>query len=100
MESGRDFLLHSPDYQCASTQLLGKAIALSTGPEALRALAVGKGPQRSRLVLGYSGWGAGKLEREVAPAGWLVAPLDPALVFAEDPGAVWERALRFAGMRL
>jgi len=100
VEPGRGFLLHSPDYQCASTQFLGTRFALSTGRDILEAIAAGKGPKQARLVLGYAGWGKGQLDQEVARADWLLTSADPALVFSATPAQVWERALRFAGMRL
>lgn len=46
-----------------------------------------------RVVLGYSGWGAGQLDAEVAAGVWVVRPGDPELVFAADTDAVWLRAL-------
>jgi putative transcriptional regulator len=34
-----------------------------------------------RMILGYSGWGAGQLEAELATGSWIPAPLDRAWVF-------------------
>ncbi|MBM3524705.1 MAG: hypothetical protein FJX57_17300, partial [Alphaproteobacteria bacterium] len=49
--------------------------------------------RRSILALGYSGWGPGQLEREIAENGWLNVPADPSLVFDETLDTKWERAL-------
>lgn len=94
------FVLHSDDYAGASTQLFRHNIALSTGPDVVQAVAKGQGPKRSLFLAGYTGWGAGQLEREMARGDWLVAPADPELIFAPDPGTVWEKALERAGVSL
>ena len=52
---------------------------------------------RLRLVLGYSGWGAGQLEAELAEGVWLPAAPDPAHVFVGDGEALWRRVLRSIG---
>lgn len=48
--------------------------------------------------LGYSGWGAGQLEEELAEGSWLFVEFDEALVLDEDPDAQWERALERLGV--
>lgn len=100
VEMNRGFVLHSDDYTGASTQLFQRGLALSTGPDVVRAVAEGHGPSRTKFLAGYTGWGAGQLEREIARGDWLVAPADPELIFSPDPGTVWERAMRHAGIAL
>lgn len=46
---------------------------------------------RLRLFIGYAGWAPGQLERELAHGSWRVLPATSELVFAEDPGALWNR---------
>jgi putative transcriptional regulator len=53
--------------------------------------------ERVRLVVGYSGWGAGQLDGELASGSWLPASLATELVFATDQQAVWRRAVRSIG---
>ncbi|HUL11080.1 MAG TPA: YqgE/AlgH family protein [Methylococcaceae bacterium] len=100
VEIRRGFVLHSGDYTGVSTLLLGKDMALSTGLDVMQAVAEGRGPERTRFLLGYAGWGAGQLEHELARSDWLIAPADPSLIFSSDPGAVWEKALQRAGIAL
>lgn len=51
-----------------------------------------------RVFLGYSGWGEGQLEAELATGAWLPAPLNLELVFrGSEPEAVWRHALRSLG---
>lgn len=100
VEPARGFLLHSPDYVGASTQLIGKEIALSGGLDVMRAIAQGKGPKQTRFLLGYAGWGPGQLDHEIARGDWLIAPADSALIFSSEPDTVWEKALQRAGIAL
>ena len=58
-----------------------------------KALAAGTGPAEFRIYLGYCGWGAGQLEREVELGGWFIFNADPALVFDTDPGSLWSRLI-------
>jgi len=55
-------------------------------------------PDRSRLLLGYAGWGPGQLDRELAASAWLTVPLDVKLVFDTPPEELWEKAIRTLGV--
>ena len=44
-----------------------------------------------RFFIGYAGWSAGQLDHELGRGDWLVVPASDELVFAEDPGLLWER---------
>lgn len=100
VEQGRGFILHSQDYNGPSTQTLQGQVALSTGMDILKALAMGGGPRHRLFLLGYAGWGPGQLEGEIARDDWLISPADERLIFSEDPEKVWEEALRHAGTPL
>jgi putative transcriptional regulator len=53
--------------------------------------------RRGRVYAGYSGWGAGQLEGELAEEAWIVeAPL-PAELFYADPQALWQDVLARKG---
>ena len=51
------------------------------------------------LALGYSGWGEGQLEAELAVGAWLPASPRPSLVFTGEGDAVWRRVVRSIGDR-
>ena len=55
-------------------------------------------PQRRMVVLGYSGWGPGQLEGEIAAGAWLPAPLDEGVLFDVALSQKWERAYALAGV--
>ena len=46
---------------------------------------------RLRLFIGYAGWDAGQLDREMDLGSWQVVPASDEHVFAEDPRALWKR---------
>jgi len=43
-----------------------------------------------RLFVGYAGWNAGQLEREILEGAWSVVPAGPACLFSEDPAGLWK----------
>ena len=56
------------------------------------------GPQHSRLLLGYAGWGPGQLEAELISSSWLQIPVDEALIFETDASEVWDKGIRSLGV--
>ncbi len=55
------------------------------------------GIRRARVFAGYSGWGAGQLEEELAEDAWIVEPAVPDDVFMPDPDLLWDQVLRRKG---
>jgi putative transcriptional regulator len=99
VETSRGFVLHSADYTIQDvTQTVGKGIAMTATLDILRAMAKEEGPSSALMALGYAGWSAGQLEREIASNGWLHCPADPALLFDEDVETKYDRALRLIGI--
>jgi putative transcriptional regulator len=52
---------------------------------------------RSRVVVGYAGWGPGQLDQELAASGWLTMGVDPTLIFGVPAEIMWETALKRLG---
>jgi putative transcriptional regulator len=52
----------------------------------------------ARVFLGYAGWGAGQLEREIAEGSWLVVPVKHQLVFDEPHDRLWAQSVRSLGI--
>ena len=98
VESGRGFVLHSPDYHQEGTLELNSEICLTATVEILRAIAAGQGPSQCMRALGYAGWGPGQLESEIQSNGWLHAPAEKELVFGDDLSNLWERAVASLGI--
>ena len=52
---------------------------------------------RMRLFAGYSGWGSGQLEAELAEASWIVVDAVTDDAFADDPDELWRTVLHRKG---
>lgn len=85
-------LLHSDEYKTASTVAVAPGVALSVPKDALGDIAAGRGPQRMLVALGYAGWSAGQLERELEMKGWAVIGGSIDLLFDADAAGKWQRA--------
>lgn len=60
--------------------------------------AVAADPRRRTVLLGYSGWGPGQLEREIAAGAWLPVPLDERILFDVAADRRWELAYGLLGL--
>lgn len=98
VETGRGFVLHSPDYVQESTLVIDDRFALTATLDVLKAIAEGGGPRRRVFALGYAGWAPGQLDAEIQANGWLVAPADEDLVFGTDDAAKWHKAMARIGV--
>ncbi len=68
-------------------------------PDALIAGEV-SGVEAVRLFTGYSGWGAGQLDAEIAAGAWSVLDPLPDDVLCAEPDLLWRRVMRRQGGRL
>ena len=94
VEVERGFVLHTDDYHAEHSLNVEGGLALTTTREVLVAMGRHDGhPRRAILALGYAGWGAGQLERELRDNVWLTCDADEALVFDGDHATKWTRAL-------
>jgi putative transcriptional regulator len=55
-------------------------------------------PKRRMVMLGYSGWGPGQLEGEIAAGAWLPVPLNEDVLFEVALSQKWERAYASQGL--
>lgn len=98
VETGRGFVLHTPDYVRDGTLMVTKGVALTATVDILRSIAAGAGPRRHLLALGYAGWGPGQLDAEIRANGWLNVAADDSLVFDQDLDSKWNRAMAKIGV--
>ncbi len=98
VETGRGFVLHSPDYRQDGTLSVADDVSLTATVDILRAIAAGEGPRHHLLALGYAGWGPGQLDGEIRANGWLSVAADEHLVFDADLESKWDRAMEKIGI--
>ncbi len=95
----RGYVLHSAEYMSGdSTLAVTEDISLTGTVDILKAIAEGRGPQRSLFALGYAGWGAGQIEEEIQGNGWIHCDADLSLVFEADLDSRWRIALGKLGI--
>ena len=73
----RGFVLHEPNAELlySSSLAVPNGLTMTTSKDVLEAVAVGNGPRKFLMTLGYAGWGAGQLEEEITLNGWINVPL-------------------------
>jgi putative transcriptional regulator len=99
VEVERGFVLHTDDYHAEHSVEVEGGLALTTTREVLEAMGGQSAhPRKAILALGYSGWGAGQLEREIRENVWLTVDADEAIVFDDDYDTKWARALAKLGI--
>ena len=99
VERGRGFVLHSTDYSGGqATTVVAGSFGMTATLDVLEALARGRGPAQAILALGYSGWGPGQLEAEIARNDWLTGEASGALIFGAEAPRKWAQALHSMGI--
>ena len=101
VEPGRGFVLHPAptEGEEAEGRLdIAPGLALTSTRDILEDLAVGRGPARAVLVLGYAGWGPGQLEGEMLANGRLVGRRSDDIVFGAANDDKWAAALKALGV--
>ena len=107
LQTERGFVLHdpivaeglAPDQSVyASTLAVPGGLEMTTSRDVLEAMSSGGGPRRVLVTLGYSSWGEGQLESEIARNSWLTVGANPDLVFDAPVAERYEQALRLLGL--
>jgi putative transcriptional regulator len=82
----------------ASTMTIPGGLEMTTSKDVLEAMATGAGPRRVLVTLGYSAWGEGQLESELAENSWLTVGADPSVIFDTPIEKRYEKALSLLGL--
>lgn len=101
VETRRGFVLHTKDYFVEDSTLeIDGNVSLTATVDILKAIAGGSGPRSALLALGYAGWAPGQLENEIKENGWLHCPAKSDVIFDEEHGDKYSRALAIIGVDL
>ena len=99
VETKKIFIVHSNEYQSETTKNYG-AISISNDYNILFDITEKRGPEKSLVVLGYSGWGSGQLEGEMRKDHWILSDLNPDIIFEMDNAEKWINAIKNSFIRL
>src|SRR3954463_4135487 len=105
-QTERGFVLHEavadekqPDEAVyASTMTIPGGLEMTTSKDVLEALSTGAGPRKVLVSLGYSAWGEGQLESELAENSWLTVGADVAVIFDTPVEQRYDKALMLLGL--
>lgn len=100
VQTERGFVIHSPDSKWQSSIRISDEIQVSTSKDIMEALAAGTGPEKLLIALGYAGWGAGQLEREIMENAWLSVPSVTDIIFDAPFDQRWESAVALLGIKM
>lgn len=104
----RGFVLHEPTFGeqpppeepvYGATLRVPGGLEMTTSKDVLEALSSGSGPRKLLVTLGYSAWGEGQLEAELADNAWLTVAADATLVFDTAPDRRYAAALALLGLQ-
>ena len=100
VERDRGFVLHTDDYAAPDSSIpVTPGLSLTATRDVLEALAGhNRRPRKAIMALGYAGWGAGQLEREIRENTWLTCDADEELIFGDDYDHKWTHALAKLGI--
>ena len=98
VEPERGCILMGDDPQDEEAVEICSGIYISGSASLLRRLMEDhEAPARTRLLMGYAGWGPGQLDEELRESAWLISDVDLGLVFDVDAPVMWEKAIRRLG---
>jgi putative transcriptional regulator len=98
VHNNRGFVIHEPLGDWESTLSVTDTVGVSTSRDILAAIAANRGPDRYLVALGYAGWDAGQLEREMAENAWLSSPASREVLFELALEHRWSAAAGLVGV--
>lgn len=79
---------------------VSEGISLTTSRDVIEAIAVGEGPEKYLIALGYAGWGEGQLEKEMLSNSWLNTPFTGQILFETPLNERWNAAASQIGINI
>jgi putative transcriptional regulator len=108
VQTERGFVLHEAVFAAdaaptepvyASTMTIPGGLEMTTSKDVLEAISTGAGPRKVLVSLGYSAWGEGQLESELAENSWLTVGADVAVIFDTPVEQRYDKALLLLGVQ-
>jgi putative transcriptional regulator len=97
----RGFVIHNADgREWDSSISISEIVSLTSSRDILEAIAKGNGPENYLIALGYAGWGAGQLEKEIINNAWLHTPYAEAILYKTPVSERWNAAANLIGINI
>lgn len=100
VEQDKMFFLHGGNDTYESTMKVSPDLSLTTSRDLVDAMHQGQAPTPIMGLLGYAGWGAMQLERELGENTWLLTPSSPEIIFELPATERASAAARLLGVDL
>jgi putative transcriptional regulator len=95
VEPERGWILSASAPDGVESRELGAGLYLSASPVLLRQVLTARPlPRRTQVLAGYSGWGPGQLDGELAADGWYLCEADVDDLWTAHPNDLWRAVLR------
>ena len=107
VQTDRGFVLHESIFvgdaepaesAYASTMAIAGGLEMTTSKDVLEALSTGAGPRKVLVSMGYSAWGEGQLEAELAENSWLTVAASNQIIFDTPVAQRYDQALKLLGI--
>ena len=99
VELDKGFILHTNDYENNNNHIkLDDGLILSSDFSTIKEVALGNGPSKSILALGYTGWSSFQLHKELKKNDWFELNLDTDVIFAKNHRKKWDLAISKLGI--
>jgi putative transcriptional regulator len=92
VQQERGFVIHPAGGNWDATLPISESISLTTSRDVIEAIAVGEGPEKYLVALGYAGWSEGQLEKEMLDNAWLNTPFATRVLFDTPVDLRWSAA--------
>ena len=100
VEIHHGLFLHNSTYETQGTHQISNSISITSSNTVIDDISNGNGPQNYRFLLGYSGWSAGQINKEVENGDWLAIPASSNLIFETPDRQKWDEACQIIGVNI
>lgn len=101
VHQGQGFILHTNDIIYKTTEKVFNNICITTSIEILEDLALNKGPEITKVLLGCSVWDYDQFHREILENSWLTMNASEELIFLNtSKDHLWKKCLLSLGIKL
>jgi len=98
VQKGQGMVIHNSHSPWKTSLQLSDDLFLTTSTDILATIGSQRGPKKSLITLGYSGWGAGQLEQEIAENSWLTVSANNTILFDTPAEKRWHAAAELLGV--